>query len=171
MYLAACSRRHTPSVDESWREDEKGREKEKRERERECGKKDPNERGPEENRGHEERRSAASATTKQGPGACSLGWVIRSAGETNGGGGGGINARTGPRTKPLTDRASQPTSLYDKYKRRAQRLLLIAWQKLRNPHFVPPPPPPPRTLSYRRSLESTSSLFLSPTSLPRLSLV
>lgn len=36
--------------------------------------------------------------------------------------------------KPLT--GSQPTSLYDKYKRRAQRLLLIAWQKLRNPHFV-----------------------------------
>ena len=36
--------------------------------------------------------------------------------------------------KPLT--VSQPTSLYDKYKRRAQRLLLIAWQKLRNPHFV-----------------------------------
>lgn len=46
--------------------------------------------------------------------------------------------------KPLT--GSQPTSLYDKYKRRAQRLLLIAWQKLRNPHFV---------------LRTPNSLFLS----------
>lgn len=54
--------------------------------------------------------------------------------------------------KPLT--GSQPTSLYDKYKRRAQRLLLIAWQKLRNPHFVLRTPD-----SYRRA--STSLLSLS----------
>lgn len=55
--------------------------------------------------------------------------------------------------KPLT--GSQPTSLYDKYKRRAQRLLLIAWQKLRNPHFV---------LRTPDSLagEPPISLFLSP---------
>lgn len=57
--------------------------------------------------------------------------------------------------KPLT--GSQPTSLYDKYKRRAQRLLLIAWQKLRNPHFVLRTPN-----SYRRASTSYSlSLSLS----------
>lgn len=56
--------------------------------------------------------------------------------------------------KPLT--GSQPTSLYDKYKRRAQRLLLIAWQKLRNPHFVLRTPD-----SYRRASTSLLSFSLS----------
>ena len=67
--------------------------------------------------------------------------------------------------KPLT--GSQPTSLYDKYKRRAQRLLLIAWQKLRNPHFVLRTPdsltgePPPATLSFSLSLSLSLSLSFS----------
>lgn len=66
--------------------------------------------------------------------------------------------------KPLT--GSQPTSLYDKYKRRAQRLLLIAWQKLRNPHFVLRTPnsltgePPPATLSFSLALSLSLFLFL-----------
>lgn len=57
--------------------------------------------------------------------------------------------------KPLT--VSQPTSLYDKYKRRAQRLLLIAWQKLRNPHFV------------LRTPNSYQPSFLQPSNLPSFS--
>lgn len=58
--------------------------------------------------------------------------------------------------KPLT--GSQPTSLYDKYKRRAQRLLLIAWQKLRNPHFVLRTPDSYPTSFYQPCTPSSFSL-------------
>lgn len=91
---------------------------------------------PEENGGHEEKKKTRRRKETV---AWPLGWVRRGESES------AEVRRTevaevelmhapGHAPKPLT--GSQPTSLYDKYKRRAQRLLLIAWQKLRNPHFV-----------------------------------
>lgn len=86
----------------------------------------PNE--SEENRGHEEKKEKTRRRKQRaGLGPC------------DGRDGATVSARErrtevaevelmhapGHAPKPLT--GSQPTSLYDKYKRRAQRLLLIAW--------------------------------------------
>lgn len=120
---------------------------------------------PEENGGHEEKKEK-TRRRKQGTGPGP--WAGRDRAKAN-----ARERRTevaevelmhapGHAPKPLT--GSQPTSLYDKYKRRAQRLLLIAWQKLRNPHFVLRTPdsltgkPPPATLSFFFSSSHPSRL-------------
>lgn len=144
-YPAACSHRHRALMSRSGKM--KGRRKQS------VGTvEEPNE--SEENGGHEEKKEKTRRRKQRaGPSPC------------DGRDGARVSARErrtevaevelmhapGHAPKPLT--GSQPTSLYDKYKRRAQRLLLIAWQKLRNPHFVLRTPdsltgePPPASLS------------------------